>query len=69
MGKKKILLDIDEDLYNTLKTLQNSVLEDDDFSFFKIYSCSDQSWFRYVMKMGSIQIKRDLEKWKKEGNN
>lgn len=66
MGKRKILLELDTELFDSIKLLKDSVISDDDVTFFKIHTCSDQSWFRYVVKMGVIKIKNDLERWKKE---
>lgn len=69
MTKKKILLDIEKDLFETMENLRSGVLEDNDFTFFKIHSCSQQSWIRYILKMGCVQIRKDLEQWKKNNLN
>ncbi len=65
MGKKLIHLSIDESLLETSDSLKNSVLKDDNLTFFIINTKSQNAWDTFVYQMGLVKIRQDFEKFKR----
>jgi hypothetical protein len=65
MPKKRIFVDLDVDILKTANDLQNRVLENDQFIFFKLHTSSTTAWFTFLIEMGMVKLKTDLNHWEK----
>jgi len=49
----------------TARNLMNTVLKDNELQYFSNHTGSFQSWVRYIIDLGLMQLPKDFDKWKK----
>lgn len=64
MGKKRIVIDLDEDDFNTLHSLRKQTVQDPKLAIYTMNTDTWQSWYRFVVVMGLVKIKEEFEKVK-----
>ncbi len=63
---KKILIHIPNDMFETIMSLKNQTLQEDNLTFFSNHTGSKQSWYRYILQMGILKTKEEFDKFAKE---
>ena len=63
--KKTLNIRIPREVYKTMQELRNQVLKDDDLTYFRMNTHSDNAFVNFIISMGLVKAKQDFVKWKK----
>jgi hypothetical protein len=63
--KRRIYLNIDEDILQTCLSLRIRVVKDKELSFWKAGTISVNAWLEKTIECGNIKFEEDFKKWKK----
>jgi len=65
MPKKRITIDLDQEDFDTVHTLRKQVIRDEKLAIYTMNTNTRQSWYRFIVVMGLVSIKKEFEKAKK----
>lgn len=63
LAKRRITIDLDKSILDTINSLKNQTLEEDKLTYFSNHTSSKQAWYRFILQMGILKTKTDFEKF------
>lgn len=69
MPKKLIHLKIDDEIFRSANKLLEMALEDDDFTFFRLRTKSQNSWYEYLIEMGIMATKKEFDNFRRRSSD
>ena len=67
---KQVSIRIPKDILENSNNLKKSLLKNDEFTFFRLHTSSQNAWDCWIYQMGIVKAKEEFEKFKLnlEGN-